>query len=220
MSDERIPEFDRLDADQLRTVNATSRDFYGFTSAISYSRLILNAAGREPLPEGLRKDLPPRYAAKPLVQHYLDTLYLILPIVEEANLFGSLDAVYNQDTSVASNLDHWNVRLVLAIASAMKSNQRGDALYSDAVGHLCAALEVAEQVLHPGSVWSIQALLLLVIYAMMDPAHFDSWTLIGAASRMMIDLGMHQDPSKSVHMPKPKLEIRRRVFWCVYALDR
>ena len=132
----------------------------------------------------------------------------------------SLRVVYNQDTSIASNLDHWNVRLVLAIASAMKSNQRGDALYSDAVGHLCAALEVSEQVLHPGSVWSIQALLLLVIYAMMDPAHFDSWTLIGAASRMMIDLGMHQDPSKSVHMPKPKLEVRRRVFWCVYALDR
>ncbi|KIW01830.1 hypothetical protein, variant [Verruconis gallopava] len=202
------------------TVNATSRDFYGFTSAISYARLILSAAGREPLPEGLRKDLPPRFAAQPLVQHYLSTLHLILPIVEETKLYASLDAVYHQDTTLASNLDHWTIRLVLAIASAMKSNQRGDAMYSDAVGHICSALEVSEQVLHPGSVFSIQAMLLFVLYAMMDPAHFDSWTLIGAASRMMIDLGMHQDPSKSVQMPKPKLELRRRVFWCVYALDR
>lgn len=203
-----------------RTVNATSRDFYGFTAAISYSKLILNAAGREPLPTGMRKDLPPRYAAQPLIQHYLNTLSLILPIFDEANLYGSLDAVYSTDESKASNLDHWNVRLVLAIASAMKSQQRGDASYTDAVGHISAAMEVSEQVLHPGSVWSIQALLLLVLYAMMDPAHFDSWTLIGAASRMMIDLGMHQDPSKSSNMPKAKLEHRRRVFWCVYALDR
>jgi hypothetical protein len=147
-------------------------------------------------------------------------MHLLLPVIEETGFYTSVDAVYNIDSHKATYLDHWNVRMVLAIASAMKSQQRGDTYYSDAVGHICAALELSEQVLHPGSVWSIQALLLLVLFAMLDPAHFDSWTLIGAASRMMIDLGMHQDPSKSVNMSRPKLELRRRVFWCVHALDR
>jgi hypothetical protein len=168
----------------------------------------------------MKKELPPRYAAQPLIQHYLNTLYLLIPVFEETSFFSSVDAVYNADPQKANFLDHWNVRMVLAIASAMRSQQRGDTYYTDAVGHICAALEVSEQVLHPGSVWSIQAMLLLVIYAMLDPAHFDSWTLIGAASRMMIDLGMHQDPSKSINMSRPKLELRRRVFWCVHALDR
>jgi hypothetical protein len=168
----------------------------------------------------MKKDLPPRYAAQPLIQHFLNTIYIILPIFEETSFYSSVDAVYSADPQKATNLDHWIVRMVLAISSAMRSQQRGDTHYSDAVGHICGALEVSEQVLHPGSIWSIQALLLLVIYAMVDPAHFDSWTLIGAASRMMIDLGMHQDPSKSVKMSKAKLELRRRVFWCVHALDR
>ena len=54
----------------------------------------------------------------------------------------------------------------------------------------------------------------------MDPHHFDSWSLIGAASRAITDLGLHQDPPKGTPMLKGKLELRRRVFHCIYALDR
>jgi hypothetical protein len=36
----------------------------------------------------------------------------------------------------------------------------------------------------------------------------------------MVDLGLHQDPPKGTAMPKGKLELRRRVYYCVYALDR
>jgi len=102
----------------------------------------------------------------------------------------------------------------------LQSRQRGDAMYTDAIGHVCTALEVADSVLHPGSIWSIQAMLLLVQFSMLDPAHFDSWTLIGAASRAMVDLGLHQDPSKSSKTAKKKLELRRRVYHIVYCLDR
>lgn len=117
-------------------------------------------------------------------------------------------------------MEYWTVRLVLAISSAMQSQQRGDVKYFDALGHVNAALEVCDQVLHPGSIYSIQAMLLLVQYSMLDPSHFDSWTLVGAASRAMIDLGLHQDPSRSANVKREKLELRRRVYQCVYTLDR
>lgn len=204
----------------LRAVNATTRDFYGFTSAMSYARLILAASQREGLPAGMRKELPPRYAAMSLIQHYLNHMQLILPVLDEASFYASVDNVYNPDTRKASPFDHWTVRLVLAIAAATQSQQRGDTHYFDAIGHICSAIGYAEQVLHPGSIWSIQAMLLLVIYAMLDPNHFDSWTLIGAAARAAVDLGMHQDPSKSANIKREKLELRRRVFYCVYTLDR
>lgn len=202
-----------------RAVNATARDFYGFTSAMSYARLILSASSKEALPMGLTKALPPRYAATPLIQHYLNNIFSLLPILDEASLYACVDAVYHTEDD-ATAFDHWIVRMVLAISCLAQSEQRGDTLYSDAVGHLNAALEHAEDVLHPGFISSIQALLLLVEYAMMDPHHFDSWTLIGAASRAMVDLGIHQDPSRSTSINRAKLEIRRRVYWCVYALDR
>lgn len=200
-------------------MNATARDFYGFTSAISYARLILSASSKEALPTGLTKALPPRFAATPLIQHYLNNIFVLLPVFDEASLYASVDAVYHPEDQ-ASAFDHWNVRMVLAIACLSQSDQRGDALYSDAVGHVNAALEHAEEVLHPGFISSIQALVLLVEYAVMDPHHFDSWTLIGAASRAMVDLGLHQDPSRRTSIARAKLETRRRVYWCVYALDR
>lgn len=171
------------------------------------------------MPAGWNKKLPPRYAATPLIQQYVNNIFTLLPIFEEATLYACVDAVYHLD-SIAKPFDIWVVRMVLAIACLSQSEQRGDTLYSDAVGHANAALGHAEKVLHPGFISSIQALVLLVIYATMDPHHFDSWTLIGAASRAMVDLGIHQDPSKSAAASRTKVEIRRRVYWCVYSLDR
>ncbi|KAH8724838.1 fungal-specific transcription factor domain-containing protein [Phaeosphaeriaceae sp. PMI808] len=203
----------------LLAVNATARDFYGFTTEMSYARLIRSASTKEPLPSGLTKSLPPRYAANPLIQHYLNNIFTLLPVFEEANLYSAVDAVYQQGDA-STPWDRWTVRMVLAIASLAQSESRGDTFYLDAVGHVDAALENAEEVLHPGYISSIQALILWTTYATMDPHHFDSWTLIGAASRAMVDLGIHQDPSKNVAISRAKLEIRRRVYWCVYSLDR
>lgn len=202
------------------SVNATARDFYGFTTAMSYARLITWACSKEPLPEGMTQPLPPRHTATSLVQHYLGNVFMLLPVFDEASFYGSVDSVYSKPVYQAEPQDHFLVRMVLAIASASMSEQRGDQRYMESVGHVCAALEHAEDVLHPGTISGIQALVLLTEYAMLDPHHFDSWGLIGAASRAMVDLGMHQDPPKGTPMPRGKLELRRRVYYCVYALDR
>ncbi|GAB7364384.1 hypothetical protein MBLNU230_g4927t1 [Neophaeotheca triangularis] len=204
------------------SVNATARDFYGFTSAMTYAKLIFAACSKDPLPQGTTKALPPRYAATPLIQHYFSNAFSLLPCFDEASFFASVDKVYSRNPAaqLVEAQDHWIVRMVLAIGSASMSDQRGDQHYLEGIGHVGAALEYAEAVLHPGSISSVQALLLLTEYAMLDPHHFDSWSLIGAASRAMVDLGLHHDPPKGAHMSKGHLELRRRVFYCVYALDR
>ena len=202
------------------SVNATARDFYGFTTAMSYARLILSACSKDELPHGTTKALPPRYAATTLIQHYLNNMFVLLPVFDEATFYASIDNMYSRDSRKADPFDHWLVRMVLAIASASMSEQRGDQHYMEGIGHVCAALEHAEAVMHPGNITGVQALILLTEYAMLDPHHFDSWSLIGAASRAMADLGLHMDPPKGTPMLKGKLELRRRVFHCIYALDR
>ncbi|KAK5019758.1 hypothetical protein LTR16_000264 [Cryomyces antarcticus] len=187
---------------------------------MSYARLILSACSKDALPEGTTKALPPRHEALKLIQHYMDNIFILLPLFEESSFFLAVDNTYHSDRTEASALDTWNVRMVLAIACASKSRDRGDAHYLDAVMHVTGALANAEQVLRPGSILSVQALLLLVEYSMLDPHHFDSWSLVGAASRAMVDLGLHQDPPRGTSMTKAKLELRRRVYYCVYALDR
>jgi hypothetical protein len=202
------------------SVNATARDFQGFTSAMSYARLILWACSKDPLPDGLTQPLPSRHTAHGLIQHYLTNIYLLLPVFDEASFWASVDSVYSPNAGHAEANDHWVLRLVLAISCGSMSEQRGDKLYLEAIGHICAAMKLSEDVFHPGAISSIQALVLLAEFAMLNPHHFDSWGLVGAASRAMVDLGLHQDPPKGTPMSKAKLELRRRVYYCVYALDR
>lgn len=168
----------------------------------------------------MNQPLPPRHETTHIIQHYFDNFFSLYPLFQEPTFFASLDAVYNTREGAATPFDHYIVRMVLGISYAGKLEQRGDSNYMAAVGHVAAALSYAEQIIRPGSIQSVQAMLLLHEYAMIDPHHFDSWSLIGAASRAMVDIGLHQDPPKGTAMSRSKLELRRRVFWCVYAFDR
>ena len=202
-----------------RSVNATARDFHGFTKQMSFARLVLSTSSVEPMPQFTINELPPRYAITPLIQHYLGNIYVLYPFLSETKLFASLDVLYQDGGRSAKPTDRWTVRLVLAVALASLSRRRGDAQYKDSVYHAVAALESIEVVIQPGSIAGVQAILLLVLYAMLDPHHFKSWYLIGVASRAMVDLGLHQDCTE-VQMLSTEADLRRRVYHSVYTLDR
>ncbi|MCJ1428479.1 hypothetical protein MMC29_006389 [Sticta canariensis] len=202
------------------SVNATARDFHGFTKQMSFARLVLSTSSVEEMPKFRVNDFPQRYAITHLIQHYLENIYVLYPFLSETKLFASLDALYQDGGRYANSIDRWTVRLVIAIAFASLSRRRGDAQYRDAVYHTAVALEGVENVLQPGSIVGIQAILLLVVYAMLDPHHFNSWYLIGVASRAMVDLGLHQDSTSPRQVPGPEADLRRRVYHSVYTLDR
>ena len=204
------------------TVNATSRDFHGFTSSISFSKLLLSAATKSPLPQHEVGQLSPRQTITPLLQNYLENIYVLLPFFSETDFMSALSRVYHE-ASIALPVapsDFWYVRLVLAISAASQSQQNGDPNHQLALHHVGAAMDFAEYVLHPGSMAGVQALLLLAQYALLDPEHFDSWYLIGMASRLVVDLGLHCEPNAEAKMSKSALDLRRRIFYCTYAMDR
>ncbi|EXJ86173.1 hypothetical protein A1O1_06543 [Capronia coronata CBS 617.96] len=205
------------------TVNATSRDFHGFTATMSFAKLVLSAATRKELSQLETRGLPPRYAVTPMINQYLEKIYVLFPFFSETDLMGSLSRIYHDSASVASSvspMDVWNVRLILAIAYASSSQRKGDENYKAALQHVTAARGLANYVLQPGSISGLQALLLLVQYALVDPRHFDSWYLVGMASRLMVDLGLHCEPPAETKISKDTLDLRRRIFHCTYALDR
>ena len=164
--------------------------------------------------------LPPRDLATTLVEECMHRVFSLYPILSDTAIFGSLEAVYQHDGHYCAALDRWNVRMVLAIALLCRSQTKDDAQYQSAVRHASIALEQRESVIQPGSVTTVQAVLLLVIYSVLDPSHYSSWYLIGVASRIMVDIGLHQEPSEELRMKPSRLELRRRLFYCVYSLDR
>ena len=187
---------------------------------MTFARLILAAANNEAVPKSKPFQLPPRPAATALVQYYLDNIFSLFPVFSETALFNALDAVYQENGRPVTNFEHWLLYMVLAIGSTGQSRSNRDAYYADGLVWVGRALRYADKVLMPGYVSQIQALVLLVQYSMLDPAHFDSWHLIGFACRAIVDLGFHQDPPKEHQTEKKTLEMRRKLFYCVYSLDR
>ncbi|OQE43008.1 hypothetical protein PENCOP_c003G07041 [Penicillium coprophilum] len=201
------------------SVNATSRDFHGITSNTSFANLLLSVALVDSPPSS-PYSLPARHEATPLLQHYFDNVFVQLPFFVETSFWTSVDAVYQSGGRFAKPFDHWILRMVLAIASASISYHNTDKSHQRAWALVSEALTYAEEVLRPGSISGIQAILLLAQYSLVDPVRFRSWYLVGMAVKVAVDLGLHQDPPAEVSTNPDRLDIRRRVFHCIYCLDR
>ncbi|KAJ5336886.1 uncharacterized protein N7506_004908 [Penicillium brevicompactum] len=71
------------------------------------------------------------------------------------------------------------------------------------------------------SVHSLQALLLLVVQSLIEPAGVDVWTLSHVAMAHCIDMGLQREPGgPSAESPAVEATIRRFIFYTVYSLDR
>ncbi|KAJ5374836.1 hypothetical protein N7517_006842 [Penicillium concentricum] len=202
------------------SVNATSRDFHGITSSTSFANLLLSVALVDSPPPFSPYSLPARHEATPLLQHYFDNVFVQLPFFVETSFWTSVDAVYQSGGRFAKPFDHWILRMILAIASASISYHHNDKSHQRAWALVSEALTYAEEVLRPGSISGIQAILLLAQYSLVDPVRFRSWYLVGMAVKVAVDLGLHQDPPAEVSTNPDRLDIRRRVFHCIYCLDR
>ncbi|EWC48962.1 hypothetical protein DRE_00267 [Drechslerella stenobrocha 248] len=203
------------------TVNATSKGLYDFTEDMSFSKLILRAASlqQDIVPSITSCPLPDRDTALRLIQHYLDTIFSHYPFFDETSLFMSVHAVFRDETT-ASSRDLYICYMVLAIATVSISKGADATAKLRAAGYVTAAIGHSRQILVPYSTIGIQATLLLIQYALLEPATYNPWYLIGVASRIMIDLGLHQDLQKSAKQTANEAELRRRIFYSVYTYDR
>lgn len=198
-----------------RTINATTRDFD--PSDMTFARFVLAAVTNSPIPEARTTLLPVKELAEDLIQFYLTNIYPLYPIFPADSLSMLLDDIY-EDTRPVKSSDYWLFWVALAIGSAAQSQHAEDSCAQNGREFIARALHYADRALMPGYVNQLKALLLFTLYSLLDPAHFDSWHLIGFTCRAAIDLGYHHEPPSS--QSTEALEERRRLFYCIYSLDR
>lgn len=186
---------------------------------MTFARLILAAVANDPLPDPQSSELPPRQNAQAIIQYYMANIYALFPLFSETVLLTALDEMYQQERHVSS-ANKWLVWMVLAVGSMAQSRSNQDDHYRNGVDFVSHALQFADRALQPGYDTQIQSMALFTQYAMLDPAHFDSWHLIGFTCRAVVDLGFHQDPPSLSQADRVTLDMRRKTFYCVYALDR
>jgi Fungal specific transcription factor domain len=88
-------------------------------------------------------------------------------------------------------------------------------------GLYASAESLFEKVIQLNTLESIQAILCCAMYSLRSPVGVSLWTLSGLALRQCTELGLHRKiPWSNVESNFLKTEMRRRVFWCSYNLDR
>lgn len=188
---------------------------------MTFARLVLAAATKDPVPDMSESPLPQKQYATEIFHHFMKNMYPLFPCFSETAALNILNDIYNvQGDRVISASDYWLLYMILAIGSTMQSQNVNDDYYNLGVSFVSRALDYADVALAPGYATQIQSLLLLTQYAILDPNHFDSWLLIGFTARAAIDLGFHQDPPMSSVVDRTALDMRRKIFYCTYALDR
>ena len=137
--------------------------------------------------------------------------------------------------SLAPSHDFLVVYLVLAISVTLGS------AHEDGYEERCAALSISlfeEGIQHlyglpvfPSELAWLQTILLVLLYATVFPRAANVWVLSGVAVRSCLELGLHREqphadaiasshPGEDGLAPDEEADLRRRVFWAAYCLDR
>lgn len=87
--------------------------------------------------------------------------------------------------------------------------------------HYQSALKLLDEILMlQVSINAIQVLLLLAIYSLRAPKGPGAWSYVGMAMRMCIESGLHRQRVGFEGEDSDHEDLRRRVFWSCYCLDR
>ncbi|OKP10063.1 hypothetical protein PENSUB_4528 [Penicillium subrubescens] len=81
------------------------------------------------------------------------------------------------------------------------------------------ALQYVPTMCEARSIENIEAMVLLVVYHLRTASSHGMWYMIGLAMRTAIDLGLHRKANE-INMDPFTAQMRRRLFWVVYYLER
>jgi hypothetical protein len=80
------------------------------------------------------------------------------------------------------------------------------------------AMQHVASVREASSVHNLEATVLLILYHLRSESRNGLWHLTGLAIRTVTDIGLHREASTH-SLPPFEAQLRRRLFWSVYALD-
>lgn len=121
------------------------------------------------------------------------------------------------DKSVTS-YEIYTLSLILAIALSTAARTKQAHANSIATGLFKNAMLHASAVLS-NDLQGLQALLLLVQYAFLNPGFCNLWLLTGISSQACMDLALHQELPEHPSIGFLERDMRRRIFWCAWEME-
>lgn len=163
-----------------------------------------------PLPSS--KDL-----TQELTQTYFRTVHQHLPFLHEPTHMRLIEEMFT--SSEPDPVVAFQIYMVLAISSIMLS--RRDRVVLPSEGWAAMAMSCFEKTPLESSTRGLQCLLLLHVWGMHSPAtKLNVWYLNYQCIAMVVDLGLQRDVTSALSISRFDQEMRTRLFWVVYSLDR
>ncbi|ORY61617.1 fungal-specific transcription factor domain-containing protein, partial [Pseudomassariella vexata] len=213
--------------------------YVGPSSGYAFAKLLLKVTG-VPAPRGnslqqKRRDLAPsdaltaaqalRITPSPLpakLEHsvqlssvYWETMHPQYPFLHQPTYLKRLEHVYGSPEP--RPVYKFQTFMVLAISATVLSHRYKTVLSAE--GFAASALEAFEKTQVEGSLEGIQCLLLLIVYALVNPStRLNAWYLNYLCISAVLDLGLQRDVRGNLSLLTR--EMRTRIFWVVYSLDR
>ncbi|KPI38970.1 Positive regulator of purine utilization [Cyphellophora attinorum] len=172
--------------------------------------------------------LPKREAAARLTKVYFQFANSSQPVLFEPTFHSHLDSLYSLPMTIDLGRSHdtkdiqltvFVVLEVFAVALLVLQKQDPSKMSTSLPDryHRVALMALDHTGLPPG-IQGVQFLLLESQYCYHHSETLTVWSTVGAALRLAVEIGLHKDPIEE--MSATDLDVRRRVFWTAYAMDR
>ncbi|KAJ5806007.1 uncharacterized protein N7503_003609 [Penicillium pulvis] len=134
---------------------------------------------------------------------------------------GRLAKIKREDLTQTDRYGIFKLNLVYAIGSTMllQITSNKPYVYTQPERYYATALQYVPTICDTRSIENIEAMVLLVVYHLRTASSHGMWYMIGLAMRTAIDLGLHRKANES-NMDPFAAQMRRRLFWTVYYLER
>jgi hypothetical protein len=154
-----------------------------------------------------------------ILDAYFTRLHLRYPFLDRKDILERHANRFTQNNSSPQDqYGTFKIYMIYAIGATMlKLTEQYD--YTPPENFFMTALQYISAARESHSVHNIEAMTLLVLYNLRSPSNSGIWYMIGLAMRTCVDLGLHREAHYG-NVPPYEGQLRRRLFWTVYFLER
>ncbi|KIW18578.1 hypothetical protein PV08_02866 [Exophiala spinifera] len=184
----------------------------------------LNAQSTEVAEPAQPRATPSRSEIEMLVNLYMATTNIQMAFFDPDDIALEIDTYLRLHGTGGKYLtgkdahQFFRISMICAIASANKARHHS-AYDTESMSYYADALQCVEEVTSDVSVDALQALLLLICFAVFHPRKGDFWKLLDFACRLSVELNLHTETNDEYEDEKIKRR-RRWIFWGLYCVER
>ncbi|GKT44309.1 protein STB5 [Colletotrichum spaethianum] len=169
--------------------------------------------------EGFTSSSLPRDAiARRFVDAYFRNVNRAYPFVNRTKVLRDLESL-GESSKRRRDADSTLLYLIMAIGCT--TLQRAGQIPNDTASKFDVGYaDIIQECLVREDLESIQILVLVALYSLFDPKGISTWSIAGIVSRQAMLLGLSRRSSEDKNLSAMDIELRHRLFWSIYVLDR